>query len=170
MYHFLPNLGKVLYTISASTSVDVEEWLPYYMNYKTWIWIGAWIYSLFDYNHWEQLSTGSSLNQLGPCQLPLLPVPISVTSTAHCWSALRAVLENWRQMINTVCDIVILSYRMCQEMMPHEINMWHIAAEFMPGLLSNDHVKHHVAVCFELKERTLNSVNFISTKISGDES
>jgi histone-lysine N-methyltransferase SETMAR len=48
--------------------------------------------------------------------------------------------------------------------------MRHIAAKFVPRLLSNDQKEHRIAVCSEVKERTKNDPNFISTIITGDES
>jgi hypothetical protein len=48
--------------------------------------------------------------------------------------------------------------------------MWHIAAKFVPRLLSTDQKEHCISVCSELKEQTENDPNFISTIITGDES
>jgi histone-lysine N-methyltransferase SETMAR len=59
---------------------------------------------------------------------------------------------------------------MCQQILSDELNMRHIAAKFVPRLLSNDQKEHCVAICPELKEQIENDPVFISTIITGDES
>jgi hypothetical protein len=48
--------------------------------------------------------------------------------------------------------------------------MQHIAAKFVPRLLSNGQKESGIAVCSEIKEQTENNPNFVSTIIIGDES
>jgi hypothetical protein len=82
----------------------------------------------------------------------------------------EAILDDRRQTIHDVCDIVKLSYGMCQSILLHELNKLHTAAKSVPKLLSNDQKKHHLAVRFELMEQTEKDLNFILYIITGDAS
>jgi hypothetical protein len=54
-----------------------------------------------------------------------------------CGKSARGYLED-RQTIHNVCVIFGLSYGTCQQILSDELNMWRIAAKFVPSLLSND--------------------------------
>jgi len=54
-----------------------------------------------------------------------------------CGKSARGYLED-RQTIHNVCSIVGLSYGTCQRILSDALNMRHIAAKFVPRLLSND--------------------------------
>jgi len=72
-------------------------------------------------------------------------------------------------MIHDVCNNVGLLYGTCQQILSDELNMWRIAAKFVPRLLSNDQKEYHIAVCTKLKEQAENNSNFIFTITTGDE-
>jgi hypothetical protein len=56
------------------------------------------------------------------------------------------------------------------EFCPYELNMWRIAAKYVPRLISNDQKEYGIAVWTELKEQAENDSHFISNNITGDES
>jgi hypothetical protein len=45
-----------------------------------------------------------------------------------------AILKDRRRTIHDVCNIVRLSYGMCQGILSHELNMLSLAAKFVPNL------------------------------------
>jgi hypothetical protein len=80
----------------------------------------------------------------------------------------EVIQKDQRCTIHDICNIVRLSHGMCQRILSDELNMRHIAAEFVPRLLSNDQKEYCIAVCTELKEQAKNNRNFISNIITGD--
>jgi hypothetical protein len=48
--------------------------------------------------------------------------------------------------------------------------MQHIAANFVPSLLTPEQKEHHVAICQELHQRALDDPSIMSRVITGDES
>jgi hypothetical protein len=52
--------------------------------------------------------------------------------------AREAILEDQRQTIHVVFDIVKLSYGTCQQILSHELNMRRIAAKIVPKLRQTD--------------------------------
>jgi hypothetical protein len=96
--------------------------------------------------------------------------PLTGIMTENVAEVREAILEDRRRTIHDVCDIVKLSYGICQRILSDELNMWRIAAEFVLRLLCNDQNEHRVAIHSELKEPNENDPNFISTIITGDES
>jgi ABC-type antimicrobial peptide transport system permease subunit len=86
------------------------------------------------------------------------------TMTENVAKVWKAILEDRRWTLHGVYTIVKLSYVMCLWILSYELNVWHIAAKFVPRLVSNDQKEHHIAICSDLKEQ------FVSTVITGNES
>ena len=79
------------------------------------------------------------------------------------------MLEDRRQTIHDVCEIVGLSYGTVQRILADNLNMRRISARFVPRLLSDDQKALRVSVCRELKQQARDDPNFISNIITGDE-
>lgn len=90
------------------------------------------------------------------------------TASENVAEVREAIPECRRRTIGNSYDIAKLSYGTCQQILPHELNMWRIAAKFMSRLPGSDQKQHRVAACSELKEQTGNHPNFASTIITGD--
>ena len=90
-----------------------------------------------------------------------------IESVAKVW---EAFLEDWQRTVQVVCNVVRLSYGMCQWILSGELSVRHIASKFVLLLLSNDQKEYCIAVSTELKEQTENDPNFIFTIITRDES
>jgi hypothetical protein len=62
-----------------------------------------------------------------------------------------------------------LSYGTIQCILGLNLNMRRISAKFVPRLLSNYQMAHHISVCRELKQQARDNPNFISNIITSDE-
>jgi hypothetical protein len=51
-------------------------------------------------------------------------LPLTGTTTKNVAKVPEAILEDQRQTIHDVCDIVKLLYGTCQRILSHELNMW----------------------------------------------
>jgi hypothetical protein len=80
------------------------------------------------------------------------------------------IYEDHPWTIHELADTVGISYGVCQEILTENLNTSHIAAKFVPRLLTNDQKQWHVNVCLELREKANKDPTFISRIISGDES
>jgi histone-lysine N-methyltransferase SETMAR len=63
-----------------------------------------------------------------------------------------------------------ISYGVCQEILIENLNIRHIAAKFVPHLLTNDQKQRHVNLCLEVQEKANKDPTFISRIITRDES
>jgi hypothetical protein len=59
-------------------------------------------------------------------------------------------VENCHQTIRELADTVGISYGVRQEILTENLNMPHIAAMFVPQLLTNDQKQRRINVCLEL--------------------
>jgi histone-lysine N-methyltransferase SETMAR len=80
--------------------------------------------------------------------------PSTSTTPENIPKVREAILVDRRRTIHDVCEIVGLSYGTVQRILSDGLNMRHIAAKFVPRLLSNDQKEHCIAVCRELKDQT----------------
>jgi len=82
----------------------------------------------------------------------------------------RLVHEDRRRTIKAIAAIVNVSYGTVQTILTCDLNMHHVAAKFVPRLLTPEQKEHHVAICQELRQRVLDDPAFMSSVITGDES
>ena len=80
------------------------------------------------------------------------------------------VLEDRRRTIRQLCDMVGISYGVCQEILTQDLNMRRVAAKFVPRLLTVDQKQRRLGVCLELHEMTDSDRTFLSRIITADES
>jgi len=66
--------------------------------------------------------------------------------------------------------VVVIGYGTCQRVMTEELGMRHVAAKFVPRILTADHKQQCVNVCTELRRLASDDDNFLSKVITGDES
>jgi len=92
--------------------------------------------------------------------------PSTETRTKYVAKVQEAIMED-QQQIHDICNIVGLSYGICQQILSDELNIWCIAAKSVLRLLSSE---YRIPVCTELKEQAKNNPNFISTIIIHDKS
>jgi hypothetical protein len=78
----------------------------------------------------------------------------------HCWT------------IHELIGTVRFSYGVCREILTENLNMRHIAAKFVPQLLTNDQKQRHINTCPELQEKANEDPTFtsISRIITSDKS
>jgi len=83
---------------------------------------------------------------------------------------LRHVHEDRRRNIKDIAAIVNVSYETVQTIFTCDLNMYRIAAKFVPRPLTPEQKEHHVAICQELRQRAMDDPSFMSRVIIGDES
>jgi len=120
VYHLLPNLWKASYTISASTSVDVQQWLPYSTNNRlscvvtypsqwffhfgekiiiAWTHIG-WVWWLFQYLPSPAAKEiRDNIGSMSPCIF-------MKDDGIHCQQVLSLSPECWTKMITEEIAVV----------------------------------------------------------------
>jgi hypothetical protein len=77
--------------------------------------------------------------------------------------------EDHQWTTHEFADTIGISYGVCQAIITENLNMHHIAAKFVPWLLTNDQKQWLINVCFELWEKAKEDPTFISRIITGDE-
>ena len=83
----------------------------------------------------------------------------------------RLVHEDRRKTIKDIAAIVNVSYGTVQTIFTCDLNMYRVAAKFVPRLLTPPEQKEHcVAICQELHQCALDDPSFMSRVITGDES
>jgi len=80
------------------------------------------------------------------------------------------VHEDRRRTIKDIAAIVNVSYGTVQTILTCDLNMHHVAAKFVPRLLTPEQKEHHVAICQELCQRAVDDPSFMSRVITGEES
>jgi hypothetical protein len=60
--------------------------------------------------------------------------------------------EDHCRTIHELADVVGIGYGVCQEILTENLDMCHIAAKFVPRLLTNDQQQWHINVCLELQD------------------
>jgi hypothetical protein len=82
----------------------------------------------------------------------------------------RFVREDRLRTIKDIAAIFNLSYGTVQTILTCDLNMHHIAAKFVPRLLTPEQKEHHVAIYQVLLQRVLDDPSFMSRVITGNES
>jgi histone-lysine N-methyltransferase SETMAR len=96
--------------------------------------------------------------------------PSTSTTPENVAKVREVIREDRRRTIHDVCNIVGLSYGTCQRIWSEELNMRHIAAKFVPRLLTDDQKQHSLEVSMELKKQVRNDPDFLYKVVTGDES
>jgi len=95
-------------------------------------------------------------------------------STSHTEETVARVQEiirvDWRLTIREVAEDVGIAFGMCQKILTEDLQMRHVSAKFVPGLLTAEQKDDRVSICTDLCERAQNDPNFMSSVITGDES
>ena len=81
-----------------------------------------------------------------------------------------AVNQDRRRTIHDLCAEARIGYGSCQRILTEQLNMHHIAAKFVPRVLTHDQKDSRVAICQELKETVINDPTLLLNVITGDES
>ena len=69
----------------------------------------------------------------------------------------RLVHEDRRRTINNIAAVVTVSYGTVQTILTCHLNMQHVAAKFVPRLLTPEQKEYLVAICQELRQRALDA-------------
>jgi len=95
----------------------------------------------------------------------------SASSTSKNMETVRwLVHEDLRRTMKDIAANVNVSYRTVQTILTCDLNMHHIAAKFVPRLLTPKQKEHRVAICQELCQCALDDPSFMSRVITGAES
>jgi hypothetical protein len=81
--------------------------------------------------------------------------------------------DDRRRTIQDLADKMGVGYGTCQWILTAKLGMHHVAAKFVPRILTADQKQQRVGVCKELRQIASNSsddVAFLSRVITGDES
>ena len=81
-----------------------------------------------------------------------------------------AVNQDRRRTIHDLCAKVGIGYGSCQRILTEQLNMYRIAAKFVPRVLTEDQKDSRVAICQELKETVINNPTLLFNVITGNES
>ena len=93
------------------------------------------------------------------------------STTAENVEKIRQIIHGDRRLtICEICDMVGISFGVCQAILTDNLNMRRIAAKFVPRLLTSHQKQRRVEVCQELQETSNSDPTFISRIITGDES
>jgi len=75
-----------------------------------------------------------------------------------------------RYTIDELSEVTGVSWSSVQHILTQDLGMRHVAAKFVPRLLTEDQQKSRLAVCQDLKRQLENDPNFLSRVITGDKS
>jgi histone-lysine N-methyltransferase SETMAR len=74
-----------------------------------------------------------------------------------------------RLTIRQVAEDVRIAFGTCQKFLIEDLKMRRVTAKFMPRLLTAVPKDDRMSICTDLRERTQNDPNFMSSVITGDE-
>jgi len=96
--------------------------------------------------------------------------PSTATTPSKVEQVRAAVNQDRRRTIHDICAEVGIGYGSCQRILTEQLNMYRIAAKFVPRVLTQDQKDSRVAICQELKETVKNDPTLLLNVITGDES
>jgi len=79
------------------------------------------------------------------------------------------IRENRRLTIREVPEEVGICKSSCHTILTQKLKMLHVAAKFVPRLLTEEQKQNHVTVSQELLDRSNTDENFLKNVITGDE-
>jgi len=74
-----------------------------------------------------------------------------------------------RRTIVKISKITDLFWSSCQQMLMEDLNMNHVAAKFVPRLLTEDQKNSRLNICYDLREQVGNDPQILSKVVTGDE-
>jgi hypothetical protein len=78
--------------------------------------------------------------------------------------------EDCCQTTQNLADEIRIGYGTWQLIVTGELDVHHVAAKFVPRILTADQKQHHVNICEELHQIASDDAPFLSRVITGDES
>jgi hypothetical protein len=79
--------------------------------------------------------------------------PNNSKTTENVKKIQELIHEDRCQTIHELADAIGISYGVCREILTENLNMDHIAAKFVPLLVTNDQKLQRINVCLELQEK-----------------
>ena len=95
--------------------------------------------------------------------------PSTSTDDPHI-DEITLVRANRRLTVRELAEECGISVGSCHHILMEELKMHHVAAEFVPRLMTSDQQAHRVQVCQDLLDHSENDKEFLSKIITGDES
>jgi len=95
--------------------------------------------------------------------------PSPSTDDVHIDAVRDLILKNRRLTIREIAEDVGISYGSCQAILTEKLNMYHIAAKFVPHVLTEDQKANCVNISQELLDHVSVDENFLKTIVTGDE-
>jgi hypothetical protein len=97
-------------------------------------------------------------------------LPSTSKTTKYVEKIRDLIHEDRHQTIHELADTVGISYGVCQEILPENLNMHCIGTKFVSQLLTNDQEQRCINVCLELGEKANEDPAFVCRIIMGDKS
>ena len=72
-----------------------------------------------------------------------------------------------RRTIVKISKITDLFWSSCQQMLMEDLNMNHVAAKFVPRLLTEDQKNSRLNICYDLREQVRNDPQILSKVVTG---
>ena len=95
--------------------------------------------------------------------------PSTATTPSKVEKVRAAVNQDRRRTIHDLCAEVGIGYGSCQRILTEHLNIYRIAAKFVPRVLTQDQKdSRRVAICQELKETVINDPTLLLNIITGD--
>jgi transposase len=95
--------------------------------------------------------------------------PSLSTGDNHIEKVRSVIRENHRLIVREVSEEVGVCKSSCHTILTEKLKMHHVAAKFVPRLLTEEQKQNHVTVSQELLDRLNTDENFLKTVITGDE-
>jgi len=96
--------------------------------------------------------------------------PTSCTAPERVAQIQQLIHQDRCRTIHDIAEEVGVGYETCQRVLTEELGMHHVAAKFVPRILTADQKQQHINVCTELHQLTSNDETFLSRVLTGDES
>jgi len=87
----------------------------------------------------------------------------------HVEKVLAVIRQNRHRTVREVAEEVGICKRLCHLILTDKRKMRHVAAKFVPGLLTDAQKENRVTVSHELFDRSNADENFLKNVITGDE-
>jgi len=92
--------------------------------------------------------------------------PTSCTTPETVVRIQELICQDRRQTIRDIAEKVEVGYGKCQWVLMEELGMHHVAAKFVPRILTADQKQQHVNICTELRQLASDET-FLSRVITG---
>jgi len=96
--------------------------------------------------------------------------PTSCTTPETVAQIQEIIRQDQHWTIRDIAGEVDVNYGACQRVLTEELDVQHVAAKFVPRILTADQMHQRVSVCTELCQLATDDEMFLSTVITGDES